>query len=81
MNDEHATHDLVLLDLHYSGVLRGELADEVQARLQHDPAFQMAAEQYLADWSELLDDFDPDGLVPDGAEDRLIARLRADVHE
>lgn len=53
----------------------------MQARLQLDPAFQMAAEQYLADWSELLDVFDPDGLVPDGAEDRLIARLRADVHE
>lgn len=77
MNDEYTTDDLVLLDLHYSGLLRGELANEVQARLEYDLVFQTAAEQYLTDWSELLDVLEPEGLVPEGAEDRLITRLQA----
>ena len=67
--------DLVLLDLHYSGLLRGDLADEVNGRLLNDPAFQAAAEAYLTDWAALLDVFDPAVLVPDGAEDRMVARL------
>ena len=75
MSEDTSIDDLVLLDLHYSGLLRGELAQEVQRRLENDPALQTAAEQYLTDWTALLDVLKPEGLVPDGAEDRLIARL------
>lgn len=75
MSEDASIDDLVLLDLYYSGVLRGELADEVQGRLEDDTAFQETAEQYLRDWAALLDVLEPAGLVPDGAEERLIARL------
>ncbi|GGL18197.1 hypothetical protein [Deinococcus radiotolerans] len=53
------------------------MADEVQARLEHDPVFLALAEQYLTDWHALLDLLDSGGLVPDGAEARLMARLSA----
>ncbi len=75
MSEDTSIDDLVLLDLHYSGVLRGELADEVQRRLEYDTAFQGVAEQYLTDWAALLDVLEPEGLIPEGAEERLIARL------
>ncbi|AWT34593.1 hypothetical protein DM785_02750 [Deinococcus actinosclerus] len=75
MSEDTSTDDLVLLDLHLSGLLRGEIADEVQRRLAEDPAFQVTVEQYLTDWVDLLDILDPAGLVPDGAEERLIERL------
>jgi hypothetical protein len=81
MSADSSVDDLVLLDLHYSGLLRGELADEVQARLEYDLVFQTVAEQYLADWFELLDVLEPEGLVPESAEDRLIARLQAAIHQ
>ncbi len=75
MSEDASIDDLVLLDLYYSGVLRGEFADEVQGRLEDDTAFQETAEQYLRDWAALLDVLELEGLVPDGAEERLIARL------
>lgn len=75
MSEDASIDALVLLDLHYSGLLRGELAAAVQGRLEYDTAFQRAAEQYLTDWAALLDVLEPEGLVPEGAEERLIARL------
>ncbi|GGS11264.1 hypothetical protein [Deinococcus sedimenti] len=77
MNDEWAVEDLVLLDLYYSGLLHGELVEEVSARLDGDLTFQNLAEQYLADWTDLLAVLQPTELIPDGAEERLITRLRA----
>ncbi|GGM53045.1 hypothetical protein GCM10008956_31360 [Deinococcus arenae] len=80
MNGEYAVDDLILLDLHYSGMLRGALAEDVCARLDSDASFQRLAEQYLTDWANLLEVLEPTGLVPDGAEDRLIVKLRAAHH-
>ncbi|MHA0044069.1 hypothetical protein [Deinococcus sp. PEB2-63] len=36
MNDEYAVDDLILMDLHSSGVLRGALAEDVRPRLDSD---------------------------------------------
>lgn len=75
MKDDNSRNDLVLLDLHFSGLLRGEQAEEVHRRTATDTAFQYLMEQYLTDWAELLDMQAPDGLVPEGAETRLMQRL------
>lgn len=74
MSEETPVNDLVLLDLHYSGLLRGDLADEVQARLTSGPAFQAMVEQDLTNWTDLLGMLEPERLVPDGAENRLFLR-------
>lgn len=75
MSEANLIDDLVLLDLHFSGLLKGEQCDEVCQRLATDPAFQALAEQYLTDWMDLLDILATDALVPDGAEERLMQRL------
>lgn len=80
MTDEYAVDDLILLDLHYSGVLRGVLAEDVCTRLDSDVTFRRLAEQYLTDWADLLAVLESTELLPDGAEDRLIMKLRAAYH-
>lgn len=53
---------------------------EVQAALRADPALRRAYDDDLAALASLLDDLDPEQVqVPAGAEERLMARVRAEA--
>ncbi|PIH00291.1 hypothetical protein [Deinococcus sp. UR1] len=79
--EESATKDLVLLDLYCSGSLSRELREFVEARLRNDVAFERLYGEYLTDWADLLDMLAPAASVPDGSEERLMQRLRAELQE